>query len=180
MTETNNKPSQDGNPSTSPRRSIVPAAASLTAMMRDPLCIFCCWEILPDTTTAAPAATVLRVHDITDRRPADSPSHSFVDLFLISCSGSRYIHRKHPAKRFFIELGLKKGSTFYPLTNTGPLQTPPAQPSGTSDPQWPISEDTFLKLCALSNNMDADSSLTLQSTLSSTGIPTASSNPPMR
>jgi hypothetical protein len=146
---------------------------SITAMMRDPYWIYCYWELAPDKKKASNARVILRVYDITGIEFNGTNAHSFFDIEISNTSGSRHIELREPSRTYCVEIGTKSAKRYRCLTRSGPVTTPRAGMSKTIDPNWPISDENFKKVYALSGGdiTGMANSLGLQDYISSRNIP---------
>ncbi|MDR4507373.1 MAG: DUF4912 domain-containing protein [Candidatus Brocadiaceae bacterium] len=118
----------------------------IVLMTRDPLCLFCYWEIQSNTRNAAledlgaPAdtiKTVLRVYDVTDVEFDGNNANMYIDNEITGDARSWYIHLKEPARSFCVDIGLLTSQgIFRTLARSNIIQTPRMEISDVVQEDW--------------------------------------------
>ncbi len=135
----------------------------IVLMQRDPLCLFCYWELQQDktdkflknlSTLAYGARLVLRVYDVTNILFDGNNANKYFDSVLVPGAKDWYIHLEEPNRSFCADIGfLTSDGTFHMMTRSNTITTPGMCPSDiTEEPRVEI-EALYEKVYA---SMDID------------------------
>ncbi|MBM4054616.1 MAG: DUF4912 domain-containing protein [Planctomycetes bacterium] len=118
----------------------------IVLMQRDPLCLFCYWEIQQNRIDdfmkslyplAHDAKPALRMYDVTNILFDGKNANRYFDIELVPGSRDWYIHLKEPNRSFCADVGfLTSAGTFHPLIRSNTVTTPRMCPSDIIDEKW--------------------------------------------
>ena len=116
----------------------------ITAIARDPHCVFACWEYTNENLEEArrkiespDAGCVLRVYDTTYRLFDGMNAHGFFDVPVARATNRYYLHMNRPATTFVIDIGVKNHQgRFATIARSGPAETPRDSSSGDHRVDW--------------------------------------------
>ncbi len=138
----------------------------IVIMQRDPLCLFCYWELQQAkidnflknlSTLAYDASLVLRVYDVTNILFDGNNANKYFDSVLVQGAKDWYIHLEEPNRSFCADIGfLTSDGTFHMLTRSNTITTPGMCPSDITEDQRVEIEAPYEKVYA-SMGIDAAS-----------------------
>ncbi|MCF6148566.1 MAG: DUF4912 domain-containing protein [Candidatus Kuenenia sp.] len=130
----------------------------IVLMPRDPLCLFCYWELQQNKidnfmknlyTLAHDAKLALRVYDVTNILFDGKNANKYFDIELVQWAKDWYIHVDEPNRSFCIDIGfLTSDGTFHPLIRSNTITTPRTYPSEIIDKKWICVENLYKKMYA--------------------------------
>lgn len=128
----------------------------IVLMVRDPEWLFTYWELRKDlmdsvlNTLGAMAHTVkiiLRVYDVTDIIFNGYNAHKYLDIQVTGGTRSWYIKVSEPNRSFCVDIGfLTLNDTFWVLSRSNAVRTPPMGVSDVVDEKWIGIEKLYEKL----------------------------------
>jgi hypothetical protein len=115
----------------------------ITAIARDPHCVFAYWEF-PDAAVEAArkkiespqAGLVLRVYDTTFRLFDGTNAHGYFDVPVDRNANRYYFHLGRPSTTFIIDVAVKDHDRYATIARSGPAETPRDSCSGDTRTDW--------------------------------------------
>lgn len=115
----------------------------ITAIARDPSCVFAYWEFPDDALRQArerlqapDAGPVLRVYDTTFRLFDGTNANGYFDVPVDRNTNRYYLHLNRPATVFVIDIGAKSGDRFSTIARSGAAETPRDSYSPDHRAEW--------------------------------------------